>query len=441
MAHQTDNIPWELLSSTLKFIPRSEQQEAQTDLFPCNEEGASKIVDQFVRNFVQTLQDGAKEESAKYPTSYDAPMIDDIVITSDDEKLVRGMIQRCRHEYYRSIPYQKCCSRKKAKDGMCSICPLTSNNQDMSLWLQDNCDRCGCCCQTYRHYETTKLIKILILHNRIDTLLRISAHPKIDLGGRWRWECADGGQPVQGWAELMRCALLSYVCLNVFFLKPETYDTAAREAYIVSEKLRPPIFPALPVRLEESHYYWTKSYQRVLSRCTGRKDDDVHAPPHRLFFGIGPDLYDAEKWRENYSGRTEKYNPFVTRNFSGSYSYSYRPISSDVETVLDYLYLKGLPAELALDVMDRAAYMPQRNLPVADDPLHVDNATELREYLAECWEIMLRCDVVAEANGRQISWANEIAACLEYLWQVEAPEVAQSAWWITDNSYKALDPY
>jgi hypothetical protein len=93
----------------------------------------------------------------------------------------------------------------------------------------------------------------------------------------------------------------------------------------------------------------------------------------------------------------------------------YLPTLSDIPVVVNYLGVKGLPPELALTILEFAEYVPYGRLDIADDPLHSDNEMELRRYLSYCWQLLVRCDMLAKASGKVISWINEVK---EVIWQL-----------------------
>jgi hypothetical protein len=268
--------------------------------------------------------------------------------------------------------------------------------------------------------DAIELAKTLLLYGQIDTLLRINGHPSVNLASTWQIEHHNRGE-MFGLAELVRSALMSYICLNVFFVKPETYDDKSRVTYWKKghhETL---------TKTQDLDYRLTTSYQKMLRRCTGRKRYDVHTYPHRQFFGIGPDMYCGTSWRHVHPGRNWTCNPAVPGNLHGVCGGEYMPVKSDISLVISYLRRKGLPTELALQVLDLAAYTPQRRLPVAGDPLHVKNAAELRKYLTYCWKLLIWSDVLAVVGGYKINWVYEVTSCIFELWGVKNPKMVERA--------------
>jgi hypothetical protein len=94
----------------------------------------------------------------------------------------------------------------------------------------------------------------------------------------------------------------------------------------------------------------------------------------------------------------------------------YLPVSEDVEIVLFYLRMKGLPTELGVKVIEYADFKPERRLKVANDPLDARNREELTRYLSWCWKVLVWCDVFMTEDGRKIAWQYEISDVIRELW-------------------------
>lgn len=83
----------------------------------------------------------------------------------------------------------------------------------------------------------------------------------------------------------------------------------------------------------------------------------------------------------------------------------HKPAPSAVLQVQQMLGSKGLPAELVLDILEMAEYEPgEGRLKVPHDPFHPENRGELAKYLRYCWELIVRCEMMANAVGMEIPW-------------------------------------
>jgi hypothetical protein len=89
---------------------------------------------------------------------------------------------------------------------------------------------------------------------------------------------------------------------------------------------------------------------------------------------------------------------------------------ADVEHVTSMLAGKGLPMEMQLHVLQLAQYLPQRRLEIPHDPQHPQNRTELHKYLKYCWQLLVRCEMIARALGDRIPWNRLVSQCLVDLW-------------------------
>lgn len=97
----------------------------------------------------------------------------------------------------------------------------------------------------------------------------------------------------------------------------------------------------------------------------------------------------------------------------------YLPASDDVDEVRGMLGRKGLPAELALDVTELAGYEVPRRVP--HDPLHPLNRNDLARYLKYCWQILIRCDMLAKALDIKLHWKSLVADCITMFCEQEVP--------------------
>jgi hypothetical protein len=235
-----------------------------------------------------------------------------------------------------------------------------------------------------------ELIKILLLYNELEPLFLLTAHPamrldppKAGLPAWWSFPF-DGLFEEEGWAEVMRCALMSYICLNMSYLFPRSSD------------------PSIP------DYRATSAYQKMLIRCTAQRSFDSHTIPHREFFGVERGRFYGLYWNNRVEhGRTSLSS--LTRP---EYANVYCPTAEDVEVVQGYLAKKGLPLELRIEILSLADYKMKRRLIVPDDPLHPKNSLELRKYLNYCWHLLIRVNLIAEALGTRIAWNAEITQCI-----------------------------
>ncbi|KAF4456028.1 hypothetical protein F53441_1749 [Fusarium austroafricanum] len=77
----------------------------------------------------------------------------------------------------------------------------------------------------------------------------------------------------------------------------------------------------------------------------------------------------------------------------------YQPHANDIIHIRWILGQKGLPAELADDIIEYADYVPTRSLPLSGKPLHPQCRTELGRYLEQCWQIIVSCIMLGNELG------------------------------------------
>lgn len=419
MAHQAHAIPWGVLSSNFKFTSKSARHGDETNLFPRKNPAQGKELMYFAHGFAQAVESMSRTERENYPSSYDVTGSNDLLIDDVTESKIRNTVRRYRMATTRGKQRGYCPSPCPVTYMHGCTCPLSPVDRSILPWkLEDNLNQCV----EYPspHHDSTELFKTLLLHGQIDALLRIAAQPSASIEIIWASVCCRGQI---GWGELMRSTLMSYICLNVSFLKPETYDATARAAYLKEEHRNPPTKP------EDLDYRKAEGYERMLKRCTARAAYSVHLYPHQEFFGVGPDGSVDQNWRDS--------NPTMPV-LETHYLHEYMPLRSDIPVVTRYLQQKGLPLELALEVLDHAEYIPRRRLPIADDPLHPENSEELRKYLKYCWKLLVWCNVVAEGTGKKINWVYEITQCILDLWGVDELKRRTIHYYVIDREYLQL---
>ena len=78
-------------------------------------------------------------------------------------------------------------------------------------------------------------------------------------------------------------------------------------------------------------------------------------------------------------------------------------------------------------------------LDIADDPLHPGNGMELRRYLSHCWQLLVRCDMLAKASGKRISWINEVKEVIWQLWGEDFPKMVKFRYGQPENPWEEND--
>lgn len=108
------------------------------------------------------------------------------------------------------------------------------------------------------------------------------------------------------------------------------------------------------------------------------------------------------------------------------------PDVSDVCSTRWMLCRMGLPVELAMQIMEFAGYEPKRRLKIPHDPFHASNKEELAQYLKYCWQILVRCDMMAKVLDMKIDWEKQVAKCIIGLWDCQGYGRSYGKWWKQD---------
>ncbi|RAK95075.1 uncharacterized protein BO80DRAFT_369676, partial [Aspergillus ibericus CBS 121593] len=201
----------------------------------------------------------------------------------------------------------------------------------------------------------------------------------------------------RGWNQVFQAALHFYLALNILFCFPELWDPTSREARN---------------KKKSEEYRGTLMYQKTVRTWTLEgSNNEVPRYPHRQFFGL-----------EDHFHQSAFLNCSTVAGF--------QPDVTDTARVELYLRMKGLPQELVWQITALADYDSQRprRLPIPHDPLHRDNHRALRQYLTFCWQIMVRCNMLAQEVGIEINWVSEVVHALQDMASAPGRPLFTSKW-------------
>ncbi|GFF40610.1 hypothetical protein IFM46972_06266 [Aspergillus udagawae] len=396
----------------------------------------------FIKAFIRTIDDHSVCEGKKFPSLYGPADPTEAILDSATVQKITPTVRRWRSYGYglqRRCPSGICKVDQYKEE--CQCIPIPNEEKKASAFLRPPGSR-HCYQFWYENSEpffNVEVVKTLLLHGEIDTILRVCALPGVGLERWWRdgeCQCAD---PVLGWDQVCIKALRAYICLNTIYCFPKIWDDASG-------------------RTAEMDYRNTKFYQYTLRTCTGTgQTSEVSTYPHRQFFGIGNNQFKGEycypkvrsthwlRWadkklqdnRWHYCRRADHYGKVPIDEFltlENEMFVGHQPGLSDVALVRDYLFQKGLPAELVLNVMELAGYEPVGGrLNEPHDPFHPSNRKELALYLTYCWRLLVHCDVMAKALGMKLPWEELLGDCIADFWADDCCGAGRFFWYTLDE--------
>ncbi|KAH8682579.1 hypothetical protein BX600DRAFT_506160 [Xylariales sp. PMI_506] len=407
MAHLSDRIPWDSLASQLEYISHH-PRNGITNLYPRFGQRQGLVLNNFAEVFSKAISEDSAAQRRSYPESYTPPERFDIVLSDAVVRKISPLMfylrDSGRNESWRRgvrgpLTTEPCGHDRKAKCG----CPISVPEMEMRAFLRKYVyNECwDFLTRNEFAYLGIEMVKALLLTGEMDSLLRIFSHPDVDFLNWWSaGQCGCVGQTL-GWDMLAKTALHSYICLNVLYCLPELWN------------------PDLSREQQDRDYRSTKCYQSMLRNVTCLLGlGDTAMVPHRKFFRIedsqfhfSPRAKDAERWNNGKS--TRLYN----------YPYGVLPLNEflDVEvhqqSRLRFSAIE-LPVQLYENPSDNTDTRPNPHQTTTEpyNPLHPNNRAELERYLEYCWQLLIRCDMMAEALGGHIPWEKLVSSIIIGLW-------------------------
>ena len=401
MAHQAHNIPWSVLTSNLGWrLSTPCQADAINFHLRFNPDQGKKLT-YFAKAFVRNIHDHAATERKKYPDKYDAPKSDDVVVGDDAARKIAPTLHRWREDpgdlrlwkYKTAVDKASvtvlCPHRDAANNRESCQCAVPYVERKMQAFLRGEPETI--CFQFFNDdynadsFFNVELLKTLILHGEMDTVLRVCAHPGVSFENWWDVrECMCVTEDL-GWNQIARLALDAYLLMNIIYCFRETWDDPQ---------------PAW------KDYRRTRSYQALVYNNTNRLQSDVIMHSHRQFFGIGHHQF---TWKLPQTLGLVPYDKFLVCDEQ----VGYLPLPEEVSHIRWILCRKGLPVEIAESVLDFVSFDGQRRLPVPHHPFHPDNRDELGKYLTYCWQLIVRCEMMGRALVMDIDWEEEVTLSLK----------------------------
>lgn len=304
------------------------------------------------------------------------------------------------------------CSHEQ-NDPKCT-CPVPYEERKVSSFLRQK--KSNECYDFYKldgpGYVNLEFVKTLLVSGDMEPILRTCASPQNDLKSWWSLaSCQCGAEyPDIGWDQVYLHALEAYICLNVLYCFPSIREHQS----------------------EEQDYRRTSCYQQVLRSSAAFGSEAVKAV-HVDFFGVHDEQFSlCPKVRENgpfaHLGEgLEGWNDYPCGVMPIHDFLEFENVVPHIPTLSEVIHVswmlskKGLPGEITSNIMELADYEPRRRLKVPHDPFHRGNTSELERYLSLCWEVLIRCDMMAKALEDPIDWDVCVSWCIRDLWMTGLP--------------------
>ncbi|KAF6816883.1 hypothetical protein CPLU01_13746 [Colletotrichum plurivorum] len=401
MADQLPELPWATLASHFTYTPRNPTAKTPTNLVPLSNPTQDSDVRAFVTACADAITHHATHELAKYPATYPVPHDSEILISS---AVVRRISPLFRQVHDALAPFESTnrwaagvvddpeCRHLEAEECACLVPYADRTAAAVMIEKQEND------CRNFWEVNDVglrrwELVRVLLVKGELEPILRLREHEWFSYCDWWDLRLCDcgSGDDDSSSNKLYERALLSFLCLSIFRHRPETWPSNSADG---------------------KDYRLTKMYQHTLREAT-KTGETAPLPSimHRPLYGISEDQFSAYPRARDVArwAHLGEYYWDLDRNYpEGQLSYDeflsfekenvYVPHEDDIPPVRQTLTTAGnLPTELVDQIMKIAEYVPRRRLKVAHDPLHPDNKTELDAYLAECWAVVVRCEVFARA--------------------------------------------
>jgi hypothetical protein len=197
MAHEAHNIPWDVLASTFQWVDENECQSQATNLHLRFKPDQSEQLNHFVNAMIKNIGEHSDCERKKYPQEYeplrpDEVFIDEALVMKFSRSVSRPAILEIdpSHGSSEEKEYQPAYVRgpcRHAVDVDC-YCRIPYRHRMGSAFLvpyQRN--HCYCFAEVNGEaFVNIEIVKLLLLHGKMDHILRICALPNIGLKSWWR---------------------------------------------------------------------------------------------------------------------------------------------------------------------------------------------------------------------------------------------------------------
>lgn len=186
MAHQAHNIPWNLLASNLHWSTISRRAHSVTNLRPSMKPDQGKELTYFIEAFIRTIDDHSICERKKYPPHYEAVDSTEVILDSATVQKITPTVRKWRSYGFEGICPSGICEVARYKED-CQCIPIPDEERTASAFLRPSGPR-----YCYHFFDfnreaffNVEVVKTLLLHGEIGTILRVCALPGVSLQQWW----------------------------------------------------------------------------------------------------------------------------------------------------------------------------------------------------------------------------------------------------------------
>ncbi|RAH69779.1 uncharacterized protein BO66DRAFT_350451 [Aspergillus aculeatinus CBS 121060] len=460
MAHRAHRIPWRSLTSHLihRTPTHTSPDTTIANLYFRFLPTQAKDLGHFATSFARVLDEDTTAARQQYAPKYLPPARDELLLDDRLAARIHPLTFRWHHPKKNIQKTQQLCQHIDSTTDFACGCPLPYTERRAAAFLRpyqwNDCSR-------FEEvngdgFFNLQVVSTLLVLGEMEIIFRLCAHPDIGLKEWMRVQdcsCIELCEMDHGWGPVFDAALEMYLTLNTLYCFPELHSSSSSSA---SEH-------AAGSRAYAHDYRTTKMYQRPVDEWTCLwQATEMSRYPHRQFLGLEPQfgfasqvrIWDqGDPWYEESCARDEEgrrarlkrlwqqpedvsvdallailaapeekdcftYGELPFPLFLASDKAGFRPSQQDTSRIEAYLRERGVPDDWAAEMTTLSGEgnkEPRSRLCVPHDPLHERNRRQLRRYLHRCWQIMVRCNMLARELGVEIDWAWEVVRALEKL--------------------------
>lgn len=197
MAHQSTNIPWNVLASNFKWSVAKHHPD-NGDLHLRFNPDQGKKLHYFIEAFVRNIRNHSATTRKRYPKNYDPPNPDDIILDDAITKKITPTVHRWRsfrHWEDALLPP----SVLPIRGELCQHGGLSESSEECRCPIPYDERKAAAFYRQYfynqcywffkengRGFFNLEMVKTLMLYGEMDVILRVCASPDVKLWDWWR---------------------------------------------------------------------------------------------------------------------------------------------------------------------------------------------------------------------------------------------------------------